>query len=180
MNSEKRKPRCCYNCGARTEWRLRKGEDREVEICPECGEVMFRNSKPCVGALIVRAGKVLLIRRDIDPFRGYWDIPGGFLEEGEHPGEGAVREALEETGLEISTGEILGIFMDSYCGEGGGATLNIYYLAEAAPGKAKPLAESSDVGWFPLGEIPEKLAFPNHARRVLELLIEKDFGGDNT
>ena len=53
--------------------------------CPACGAGHWRNAKPCAGALVVRDGRLLLVRRSMEPWLGWWDIPGGFCEEDEHP-----------------------------------------------------------------------------------------------
>jgi ADP-ribose pyrophosphatase YjhB (NUDIX family) len=78
--------------------------------------------------LAVKEGQLLLVRRAIEPYYGYWDIPGGFLEAGEHPEAGAIREMEEETGLVIEPVEILGLYMSTY-GPAGEPTLNICYVA---------------------------------------------------
>lgn len=66
-----------------------EGEAFAPVKCGVCGKWHYHNSKPCAGALVVRDGKVLLAQRGVEPFKGYWDIPGGFLEAGEHPEHGA-------------------------------------------------------------------------------------------
>jgi len=166
-----REPRFCEKCGNRTEWKPVEDNSVLVETCPICGHHMFRNSKPCAGALILDAGKLLLIKRDIEPFKDFWDIPGGFLEESEHPRDGAIRETKEEAGVEIEPTEILGIFLDLY--EGQGVTHNTYYIAKVIGGRAIAGEESKDVGWFEIDDLPENIAFPNHANEVLRLLREK-------
>jgi len=82
-----------------------------------------------VGAIIFEKGKVLLSKRAGRPFKNYWDVPGGFLEAGEHPEEGIKREIFEETGLKIKPMRIIGVFMDTY-GKGGIRTLNIHFEAD--------------------------------------------------
>lgn len=163
-------PRYCEKCGTRTEW-LMRDDEVAVETCPCCGHRMYRNSKPCAGALIVDEGKLLLIKRGIEPYINYWDIPGGFLHEREHPREGAVREAKEETGLDIEPVEILGIFIDRYSNQG--YNHNTYFVANNLGGELQPDDDAIDAKWFPINDLPDKIAFPNHAREVLRLLIEK-------
>jgi len=69
--------------------------------CPACGAEHWRNAKPCAGALVTDGdGRLLLLRRAIEPWLGWWDIPGGFCDAEEHPMECAAREAREETGLD--------------------------------------------------------------------------------
>jgi len=118
--------------------------------------------------LAARDGRLLLVRRGIEPFRGYWDIPGGFLEEGEHPEAGAVREMREETGLEVRLTGVFGIYMDRYVyQEEQGVTLNIYFLAEVVGGKEQAGDDAAQLGWFGPEELPTRVAF-DHARLVLE------------
>lgn len=136
--------------------------------CASCGAEHFRNSKPCAGALVMRDGRVLLARRAIEPFKGHWDIPGGFLHEDEHPEDGVRREILEETGLRVRLLGLLGIYMDRY-GDGDSAdwTLNIYYLAEPL-NDAEPRAadDASELAWFAPDELPAKMAF-KHEHQVI-------------
>ncbi|MGC9315255.1 MAG: NUDIX domain-containing protein [bacterium] len=163
--------RFCEMCGTRTLWKPRDGGTGKLETCPNCGHRMFRNSKPCVGALVIDNGRIALIKRSIEPFKDFWDIPGGFLDETEHPKDGAVREVREETGLEIEPTEILDIFIDSYAGCQ--YTHNVYYIAKPVGGKLTACDESSDARWFPLSDLPNEIAFPNHAWEVLNMLKDK-------
>jgi ADP-ribose pyrophosphatase YjhB (NUDIX family) len=129
---------------------------------------MYENSKPCSSVIVVRDGRVLLARRGVEPLKGYWDVPGGFLEAGEDPRAGAVREIMEETGLRIEPRELLGMWIDRY-GDGPESvfTLNIYYLADAPDGEPQPEDDVDELRWFLPSEIPEDLAFP-HCRQVLD------------
>lgn len=154
--------RFCAACGRRLV--RRRADGRRREVCPGCGKVAYENAKPCAGALVERAGKVLLVRRSIAPYRGWWDIPGGFLEADEHPARGAAREVREETGLRIRLGELLGVYLDRY---GEVRTLNLYYLARAAGGRERPADDAGELGWFGPDELPRRIAYPGHARRVL-------------
>jgi 8-oxo-dGTP diphosphatase len=110
----------------------------------------------------------LLVKRSIEPFRGCWDIPGGFLEADEHPRAGAVREVREETGLEVRLTGLFGFYMGRYSyGDEGDHCLNIYFLAEVVGGKERPNDDAVELAWFSPGELPEAIAF-DHARQVLE------------
>ena len=136
--------------------------------CTQCGRPLYENSKPCASALVVRGGRVLLARRAVEPFKGCWDIPGGFLEAGEDPEAGAVRELLEETGLSIVPRELLGMWTDHY-GDGPDSvfTLNIYYLADSPHGEPRADDDVDELRWFLPTELPTDLAFP-HSRQVLD------------
>jgi len=133
---------------------------------------------------VTRSGRLLLVRRSVEPWVGCWDIPGGFCEPHEHPIETAVREVAEETGLAIRITGILGIWLDAYgAGPFGGQqelTLNIYYHAEVGA-DAEAVADRSEIselGWFEPADLPRELAFPDHESRVLRAWREAWEAGD--
>jgi ADP-ribose pyrophosphatase YjhB (NUDIX family) len=159
--------RYCPACGAQL-------QSAPPVTCRACGARHWRNAKPCAGGLVMRDGRLLLIRRAIDPWRGCWDIPGGFCDPDEHPADAAVREVREEVGLDVRVTGMLGIWMDTYGSESDGepaeATLNCYYLAAAGDGS--PVVdprEATEAAWFAPDDLPEDVAFPGHTRQVLEV-----------
>lgn len=103
-----------------------------------------------VGAVIVERGRVLLVRRDTEPLRGEWSVPGGMLELGEKLHEGVRREVLEETALEVEVGEVLEVF-DSIFTDPLGRTQYHYvlidYLCKPVSGQARAGSDVSDVRW---------------------------------
>jgi ADP-ribose pyrophosphatase YjhB (NUDIX family) len=146
----------CPHCGERLA--LRPIEGRELPACPACPFVFYNNSAPCVGVLVVDCDRVLLVKRAIEPAKGCWDVPGGFLESGEHPEAGAGRELREETGLEIELTALLGFFMAVY-GEEAEPVLNICYLARATGGELGPGDDAAEAAWFALDAPPDDIAF---------------------
>jgi ADP-ribose pyrophosphatase YjhB (NUDIX family) len=106
-----------------------------------------------VGAVIVEGGRVLLVRRDTEPLRGEWSVPGGMLELGEKLRDGVRREALEETGVKVEPGEVLEVF-DSIFTDGLGKTQYHYvlidYLCRLISGEAQAGSDVSDVRWVSL------------------------------
>ncbi len=143
-------------------------------VCRACGTEHWRNAKPCAGGLVTRDGKLLLVRRAIDPWHGLWDIPGGFCEAGEHPQQTVVREVREEVGLDIVVTGMLGIWMDAY-GPGVGpapadATMNCYYHAAPVDDAEVTVdqSESSEAAWFAPDRLPAELAFPHHSGQVID------------
>jgi ADP-ribose pyrophosphatase YjhB (NUDIX family) len=144
------------------------GDSARLE-CPSCGFVVYASSKPTASALCVDDGRLMLTRRAFEPFKGRWDLPGGFLDEGEHPLEGVKRELREETGLEIEPDRFFGIWIDRYGGDSTAATtLNLYWTARVVAGEPVPADDVTEIGWFAPQELPpdEELAFAN-VREVL-------------
>jgi ADP-ribose pyrophosphatase YjhB (NUDIX family) len=150
--------RVCPRCGAEL------GGDAARLACDACGFIVYASSKPTAGALCVDNGRVLLARRAHPPFQGFWDIPGGFLDEGEDPLDGLRRELREETGLEVEPQRFLGIWMDRYGGDSTAeATLNLYWAVRVVGGEAAPADDVSELRWFGRDELPaaDELAFEN-------------------
>jgi 8-oxo-dGTP diphosphatase len=119
---------------------------------------------------VVRNGKVLLVRRTIEPFMGYWDIPGGFCEVDEHPACTAIREVREETGLEIELTGILGLWLDEYAGS---VTVNVYYLARPLTRRLAVGDDADGAAWFAASALPQRIAFAN-GRQALETWASDD------
>ena len=152
----------CSRCGNRL-------PEEPPTTCPSCGASHYRNSKPCGGALLVHHGRLLLVRRAIEPWAGRWDIPGGFCDLREHPRDAAERELFEETGLRGRAVRLVGMWVDEY--DGDDVCLNVYYECEPV-GELTPDASSAEVtelGWFGPDELPlDDISFPEHCREVLE------------
>lgn len=157
--------RRCPVCGADVE-----PQDGGAKVeCAACGFVEYAHSNVTASALVVDdAGRLLLARRANTPFQGKWDLPGGFLDEGEHPLDGLRRELREETGLDVHPERFVGIWMDRYGEDGGGEhTLNLYWTVRAE-GEPAAADDVSEVAWFHPDELPspEELAF--HMPLVLD------------
>ena len=151
-------------------WRRAAGAEIEgIDrlICEACSFVFYENPKPTASAIICRGDDVLLVKRAIEPRKGFWDLPGGFLEKDEHPEVALKREAREELGVEIEVLQYLGIFMDRYGYDNSdGHTMNVYYLAEIASGEPKPASDIDDLRWFAKEALPADIAFENNKRAL--------------
>jgi ADP-ribose pyrophosphatase YjhB (NUDIX family) len=155
----------CPRCRAH----LEHGE-RRVE-CPQCGLVEYANPAPTACAVCIDdEGRILLARRAAEVFNGYWDLPGGFVDEDEHPLDTVRRELREETGLDVEPTEFVGVWMDRYSeDESGPSTLNLYWRARVTGGEPKAADDVSELRWFRPHELPppSEIAFRNVAE-VLE------------
>jgi 8-oxo-dGTP diphosphatase len=141
------------------------------QVCGGCAAEIFHAARACSSVVIVRAADqaVLLVHRRMAPYRAWWDIPGGFVEYAELPADAAVREAREETGLDVRLVTLLGIWRGTYRRpEGLDRTLNFHYLAEIIGGVEHAADDADQLDWFPLDRPPSRLAWPEHARPALE------------
>ena len=128
--------------------------------CVRCTRVFYSAPHPTVSAIITDAQgeHFLLARRKFDPFKGYWDIPGGFLALGESLEDGLRRELREESEIEIRIIESLGSYPDVY-GKDLTPTINIFYLATIVEGIPTAKSDVSQVQWFNRNDIPSNIAF---------------------
>ncbi|MGC2109623.1 MAG: NUDIX hydrolase [Candidatus Korobacteraceae bacterium] len=124
-----------------------------------------------VGAVIVDAGRILLVRRATEPLKGEWSVPGGMLELGETLRDGVRREVLEETGIEVEPGEVLDVF-DSIFTDALGRTEYHYvlidYLCRLVSGEAIAASDVSDVRWVTADALPAM-----NLRQSIEQVVRK-------
>jgi ADP-ribose pyrophosphatase YjhB (NUDIX family) len=118
--------------------------------------IVFREHKVAAGVIVEHDGKVLLVRRSIEPRRGLWTFPGGFVDFGEEPAEAAVRECWEETGLEVEITELLQVVAGQE--HEAGADIVIIYRARPLAGKPSPGDEVDRLDFFGPEDLPP-LAF---------------------
>jgi 8-oxo-dGTP diphosphatase len=123
-----------------------------------------------VGAVIVRDHQVLLVRRGQAPLLGEWSLPGGVLECGETLREATVREAREETGLIVETGELLGVYERVVRSEDGRVRYHyvlIDFLCRAVAGDLKAGSDAADIRWVEPGDL-DGLNLPRDTQDVIE------------
>jgi ADP-ribose pyrophosphatase YjhB (NUDIX family) len=159
--------RYCFSCGARL------GAPPPT-ACGQCGQLHYVNPKPCGEAVLIEDGRVLLLRRAKDPWKGAWEVPGGFCQGDEHPMHAAERELAEELGIQAEAIAYVGTWMDTYgppAADGLQAhTANSSYLMrvrESVTGLRLQAEEVSEAGWFGLDELPAPLGFPRHMAAML-------------
>lgn len=139
------------------------GDDRERAVCVRCGFIDYKNPKIVVGSVATHESLILLCRRAIEPRRGFWTLPAGYLEIGESAEDGARREALEEAMATIAVERVLAIYSVPRISQ-----VQIIFRARLEDEKVAPGLESLDVRLSPYEDIPwADLAFPS-VRRALE------------
>lgn len=129
-------------------------------VCSACEFVQFLDPKVAVIALVLHGEKVLLIQRAVDPGKGEWSLPGGYMDAGEMPKEALQRELLEEVGLRTEIGELIEIF-PMVNDEGDRIGIVLAFQGEPSDSPEIPFVEddAQDAGWFRADEIPLELAF---------------------
>ncbi len=133
------------------------GDDRERLVCPDCGYIAYDNPRIIAAAVPVWEDKILICRRAIQPRKGYWTIPAGFLELGETTAEGAKREAWEEARADIEIDGLIGIYEIPRISQ-----VYVVHKARMTSPDCAPGPESEDVTLAPWDEIPwDDLAFPS-------------------
>ena len=149
--------RFCTECGSdRIDWRVPDDDDRERHVCDTCGAVHYQNPRNVAGCIVEHAGRLLLCRRAIEPRRGFWTLPAGFMENHETVEQAAARETLEEARAEVAELALYTVFSLPHISQ-------VYFLfrASSRDGAAAPGPESLEVGWFEEADIPwDELAFP--------------------
>jgi ADP-ribose pyrophosphatase YjhB (NUDIX family) len=152
-----------------------EGDNRERMVCPDCGFINYENPKIVVGAVCLWQDRILLCRRAINPRRGFWTLPAGFLELQESTPAGAMREAWEEAQAKIVIDGLLAIYDIPRISQ-----VQIIYRAHLEAPEFAAGAESLEVKLFAWEEIPwEELAFPS-VRWALDHYRECTTSGDFT
>lgn len=155
--------RFCPLCGGGLVREAVPPDQREQAVCARCRFVFYLNPKVVAGTVPEQDGKILLTRRAINPGRGLWTFPGGFVEFGESVTDAAVRETFEETGLKVDLTGLLNVYTYP------GAPVIIVYRARIVDGTLTPCAENDALEWVAPSEIPwAGLAFPSTREALRE------------
>jgi ADP-ribose pyrophosphatase YjhB (NUDIX family) len=160
----------CSRCGGRLELGPVAGEERERLVCIDCGQITYLNPRLVVSTVpITDDGRIVLIRRGFEPGRGLWAQPGGFLEIDETPTEGALRETLEETGLIVAPGEIVGLYARLEA-----AVIVLAYEARIIGGEPRTSPEALEIRSFDPADIPwADIAFRTTYWALVDLLARR-------
>ena len=144
-------PSFCSYCGGDLLEKLLPTEDRPRLVCP-LGHVTYVNPKIIANIIPERDGRILLMRRGIEPRYGYWTMPGGFVEIDESPEDAAIREASEEVNLDVNLNSLVGIY--SKPAPDGPGIVALVFRGTTDSGNPTPSREALEVAWFSPEEIP--------------------------
>lgn len=137
--------------------RIPEGEDRPRDVCDTCGFINYVNPKIVVGSVVTYGDRILFCRRAIDPRKGFWTLPAGFMEEAETAEEGAAREAMEEACAHIEIESLLACYSVPRISQ-----VQLMYRARLVDPAIAPGPESTEVALLTWDEIPwGELAFPS-------------------
>ena len=157
----------CTQCGARLEFRVPTGDNLARHVCDACGTIHYQNPRLVVGCVPEHEGRILLCRRAIEPRRGYWTVPAGFMENGETLQQAAARESREEALAEVEIGSLLTIVHVLHAQQ-----VHVFFRATLARPEFGVGSESLETQLITPEEIPwPQLAFPStefSLRRYLE------------
>jgi ADP-ribose pyrophosphatase YjhB (NUDIX family) len=147
----------CSTCGQGVELKIPPGDHLQRFVCPNCGEIHYRNPKVIVGCIPEwEDGRIVMCKRNIEPRRGKWTFPAGFLELNETSGQGAAREAFEESLAEVEITGLLAVINVPYVSQ-----VYVIHRARLLRPHCAPTPESSEVRLMREDEIPwDEIAFP--------------------
>ena len=163
----------CSNCGAATlELRIPEGDTLQRRVCSTCGTIHYENPKVVAGCLPVFGEQVLLCKRAIEPRRGLWTLPAGFLENGETLQHGAARETLEEADARVELGELYTVISLPQIHQ-----VYMMFRSRLLDLDFGPGTESLDVRLFDERDIPwEELAFRTITRTLRNFFLDRRLG----
>ncbi len=165
-----RVPRFCTRCGGGLSLSDVPRDQRQRLRCSDCQHIHYLDPKVAAGVVCAMDGGVVLVRRAIEPGRGKWVVPGGFMEHDETVEEAAVRETLEETGLEVELDGLLGVY--SYRRS---VVVLVVYRARPVGGCLRALDECLEARVFGPAEIPwDQLAFVTSRDALLDYIRAQD------
>lgn len=149
------KMKYCSNCGLPVEFKKVEGDEIKRFYCQNCDFIHYTNPKIVVGALVYHDDKILLCRRNIEPRKGFWNLPAGYLEDAEQSEEGAMREVWEEAGAKVELEGILAVYNLPQANQ-----VYIHFYGKLKDGKFLNGEESMETNLFLEEDIPwDEMAF---------------------
>jgi len=163
----------CSECAQPVHYHTPEGDNRERAVCSQCGTIHYVNPRIIAGTLPIFEDQVLLCKRAIEPRKGYWTLPAGFMEQGETLEAGAIRETQEEAGIDIQCGQLLSSISVPHISQ-----VHIFFLAVMhSPAHAHSTSESLAVKLFAIDDIPwDEIAFPTVKKTLRHYLDDRESG----
>ncbi len=162
----------CSNCGASVESRIPPGDSLPRHVCDQCGTIHYQNPKVVVGALAQWEDRILLCRRAIEPRRGFWTLPAGFMENCETTADAARRETLEEARARIEVGELYTLIDVPHISQ-----VHLVFRARLLDLDFSPGEESLQVALFREEDIPwDDIAFRTIAMTLRHFFADRRRG----
>ena len=163
----------CRACGGTTTYRVPADDNRERAVCDTCGEIHYENPINVVGTVPVWGQQVLLCRRAIEPRRGLWTLPAGFMELGESTEEGARRETDEEAGARIEMQGLYTVINVVPVGQ-----VHFFYRARLLDIQFDPGPETLEAQLFAEHEVPwDQIAFRTVRETLQHYFADRAAGG---
>lgn len=159
----------CSECGQGVTARVPDGDTRSRFVCDHCQTIHYQNPRIVAGCLAVHGQQVLLCRRAIEPRRGFWTLPAGFMENGETTEEAALRETWEEARARLQHQELYMLFNLPHINQ-----VYMFFRGELADLEFSAGEESLEVRLFHEHEIPwDKLAFPTVGKTLKQYFLDR-------
>lgn len=167
-----RRSNFCGQCGTPITRRTPPGDNRERDLCEQCGAINYQNPRLVVGTLPVWNDHVLLCLRAIEPRANTWTLPAGFMELSETTGQGALRETREEAGVEVRLGDLYTVIDVPQVDQ-----IHVYFLAHADNDQVDPGPESLEARYFPIDDLPwDNLSFRSVSTTLKHYLNDRARG----
>ncbi|MCL4541530.1 MAG: NUDIX domain-containing protein [Chloroflexi bacterium] len=155
-------PHFCARCASPLELVPRGGRRRPH--CPLCGWTYYAKNATGAAIAITQGHRLLLAQRRFDPLAGYWTLPAGYIEYGDSAADTAIREALEECGVNVALGRLLGVYFGT--DDPRDSAHLIVYEATIIGGELSPGDDVSQLRWFTPNELPEHIAFTGQRQAI--------------
>lgn len=164
--------RFCSHCGAPTVREVPPGDHLMRQVCPACQTIHYENPRIVVGCVAEHEGRILICRRAIEPRRGYWTIPAGFMENGETLADGAARECQEEALADVEIGSLLAVIDIP-----GAHQVHVFFRARMRDGTFGAGPESLESLLVQEEQIPwAEIAFPSTRYALQQYLADRAAG----
>ncbi len=157
----------CMRCGGELIDRFL--DNRTRKVCSRCGWICYKSPTLAAATIILLDGKLVMVKRGVDPHKGKWCLPSGFEEYEESPLETAVRETKEETNLDVRIVKLHKVIFTTHFPQQ--HLVVCFFLCEPVGGELRAGDDAQDARIFPLDDLPEDLAFSTH-REVIKDLLE--------